>query len=335
MVDSHRLAATESASRRKFLKGTLGTAGMLGIAGCSSITGSSGDYPSNDINMVVPWAAGGGTDRTARSLAKVGEDHTDTSMYVTNKTGGGGIIGFNAIKNAPADGYTVGVIAVTLMVLNQYGRTDISYKDFDPIMQYNADPASITVRKDAPYNTLGEFVEYAKNNTVTVGTAGPGDIWHLAAVGFAQQAGVEFKHVTYDGSAPAVTAVVNGEIDVTTTSIPEAAPQVRDGPLQFLASMGEDRHYQFPEVPTLIEKGYDWNLSAWRALVTPAGAKQDRLDTLEKIYTETYNDGSFQTFMENNGFNLAYKDQEKLGDFMKSQHESIGRVVENVNAGSE
>jgi tripartite-type tricarboxylate transporter receptor subunit TctC len=335
MVDSYRRAATESTSRRKFLKGALGTAGLLGAAGCTSLTGSSGEYPSEDVEMIVPWAAGGGTDRTARKLAEVGENHGDASMYVTNKTGGGGVIGFNAIKNAAPDGYTVGVFASTLMVLNHYGRTDISYEAYDPIMQYNADPASITVHEDAPYSNIEEFVDYAKDNEVTVGSAGPGDIWHLAAVGFGQEAGVEFEHVTYDGSAPAVTAVVNGEVDVTTTSIPEAAPQVEDGPLKFLASMGEDRHYQFPEVPTLIESGYDWNLSAWRALVTPEGTEQDRLDTLEEVYTETYNDDSFQSFMENNGFNLAYKDQQDLGDFMQSQHESIGRVVENADVETE
>ncbi|MCO8244905.1 MULTISPECIES: tripartite tricarboxylate transporter substrate binding protein [unclassified Haladaptatus] len=280
--------------------------------------------------MIVPWSAGGGTDRTARQLAQVGKHHTDTSIYVTNKTGGGGVIGFNAIKNSSSDGYTVGVIASTLMVLNQYGRTNISYEDFDPIMQYNADPASITVRKDAPYQNLEEFVEHAKNNKVSVGTAGPGDIWHLAAVGFAQKSGVEFEHVTYDGSAPAVTAVVNGEVDVTTTSIPEAAPQVEGGPLEFLATMGEKRHYQFPNVPTLQEKGYDWNLSAWRALVTPTGVDKSKLTSLNELYTKTYKDDSFKSFMKKNGFNLAYKDRKELGDFMKSQHQSIGEVIKKA-----
>lgn len=325
----------DSIDRRTFLSG-LGTAGAAGLAGCTSLTGgSSEEFPSEDIEMTVPWAAGGGTDRTARQLASVGESHTDSSVYVTNKTGGGGVVGFNAIKNSATTGYSVGVIASTLMVLHHYGRTDITYEDFDPIMQYNADPASITVHEDAPYDTVEGLVEHAKNNTVSVGTAGPGDIWHLAAVGFAQQADIEFKHVTYDGSAPAVTAVVNGEVDATTTSIPEAAPQVEDGPLKFIASMGEDRHYQFPEVPTLVEKGYDWNLSAWRALVTPAGVDDSRLSTLEEIFTSTYEDEDFQSFMETNGFNLAYKNSQDLGDFMQSQHESIGQVVENANVESQ
>lgn len=333
MTDNDRLVEL---GRRNYLKGALGAAGVTGLAGCTgSLDGASNEFPADDLEMVVPWAAGGGTDRTARQLTNVGKKYTDSSIYVTNKTGGGGIIGFNAIKNASNDGHTIGVIASTLMVLHHYGRTDITYEDYEPIMQYNADPASITVHEDAPYDTVEEFVEYTKDNKVTVGSAGPGDIWHLAAVGFGQEADIDFDHVTYDGSAPAVTAVVNGEIDMTPTSIPEAAPQVEDGPLKFIASMGEDRHYQFPDVPTLIEEGYDWNLSAWRALVTPADTEQATIDTLHEIFSQTYEDEEFQSFMEKNGFNLAYKNSEDLDEFMESQHESIGKVVEKANVNSE
>lgn len=333
MVDTTRQLAWQ---RRDFIKGAAGIAGMGSLAGCNDSLGSSSEeFPDGELEMIVPWEAGGGTDRTARQLASVGEEYTDSSMYITNRTGGGGVIGFEAISNASNDGHTIGVIASTLMVLHHYGRTDITYEDYEPIIQYNADPASITVHEDAPYNTVEEFVEYAQENTLTVGSAGPGDIWHLAAVGLGQETGVEFDHVAYDGSAPAVTAVVNGEVDLSTTSIPEAAPQIEDGPLKFIACMGEERHYQFPEVPTLIEEGYDWNLSAWRALVTPSGTEQSRLDTLEEIYTSTYEDDDFQSFMEQNGFNLAYKNSEELGEFMESQHESIGQVVDEADVEEE
>lgn len=332
MIDNQRYG---SAGRRRFLKATAGAASLVGVAGCTgSISGSSSEFPSDDIEMIVPWSAGGGTDRTARKLAEVGEQYTESPVFVTNKTGGGGVIGFEEIRNSRPDGHRIGVMASTMMVLHHYGRTDITYEDFAPIMQYNADPASITVHESAPYDSVEGFVEHAKENRLKVGSAGPGDIWHLAAVGFGQEAGVEFDYVSYDGSAPALTAVVNGEVDVSTTSVPEAAPQVEDGPLKLIASMGEERHYQFPDTPTVAEKGYDWNLSAWRALIAPSGVEEDRIETLHEIFSSTYENDDFRSFMENNGFNLAYRNHDDLGRYMKSQHDRIGEVVERAGAGN-
>lgn len=319
--------------RREYLT-ALGTAGICSLAGCAGELGGGGggEFPNQEIEMICPWAAGGGTDLTGRRLAELAQEHLGVSAYVTNQTGGSGSVGFNAIANSEANGYTVGITTVEICTISHIGISDITPEALGAVMQYNFDPAALTVPQDAPYNTVEEFVAYAENNPggIRVSNSGTGAIWHLSAAGFAQQAGIELNHVSYDGGSPATQAVVSGEVEATTASAAEVASQVQDGPLRILAVFGEERVDLFPEVPTLRELGYDFTMGAWRGLTVPQGTPQERIGTLEEGFTNVYESDAFQSFMQEQGFGLVYRNAEEFGQFMQSEYDRFGRIIDEI-----
>lgn len=321
--------------RRDFVKtvGAGAAVGMSGLAGCNALSGGDGEeFPSEDITMICPWAEGGGTDQTARQLADGVSDEFSVDAFVENRTGGTGSVGFNACANADPDGHTVGVLTVEITTISHLGIADVSHEDVKPVMQYNFDPAALTVHEDAPYGTLQEFIDYASDNPgeISVSNSGPGGIWHLSAVGFGQQAEIELDHVGYDGAAPATQAVVNGEVQATTSSAPEVRPQVEDGPLTTLAVFGEERLDIMPDVPTLQEEGLDFTMGAWRGLGVPNDTPDERIETLHDAYHNVYESDSFQSYMEDAGFGMIYRDTEEFGDFMQQSFENFEEITSDV-----
>lgn len=325
-VDSSRESIVTP--RRTFLAAA-GASATLPLAGCID---DDGDYPNEDIEVIVAFPAGGGTDRAGRQLVEAAEEHIDTSMYVTNIEGGGGVTGFTEWKNSDPDGYTIGIMTIGLSIFEPLGLADITPEDYDPVMQFNSDPAGITVHEDAPYSTLEEFVEYAEDNPggIQTSTDGEGGIWHLAGVGFEMAAGIELDYVGYDGGEPATTAVVNGEVDATTSSVPEVAPQVENGPLELLAVMEEERHDNFPDVPTVTEEGHEFSLGAWRGVATPAGVDDDRIEVLHDAFYEAYQSEQFQEFMSEQGFGMIYRDTQEFGEFWDEDYQRFQELTDEL-----
>lgn len=331
------MARDDVLSRRNFVKaaGAGSAISMAGLAGCNSLSGDGGgdDFPSEDIRMICPWAEGGGTDQTGRQLASGLSDIWDVDAYVENQTGGTGSVGFNAVANAEPDGYTVGVLTVEITTISHLGIADVSHEDVKPVMQYNFDPAALTVHEDAPYGTLQEFIDYASDNPgeISVSNSGPGGIWHLSAAGFALESDIELDHVGYDGGAPATQAVVNGEVEATTSSAPEVLSQVEDGPLETLAVFGEERVDIMPDVPTLQEEDVDFTMGAWRGLGVPNETPDDVIDELYEGYHEVYQSDEFQEFMNDSGFGLVQRDTEEFGEFMQQSFDNFAEITDNVD----
>lgn len=352
----------KQSKRRQFLKGVGGTASVVAIAGCqggggggdssgseseSSSEGSSSSESSEDtsdqstntlpseIEMIVPWASGGGTDRTARQLASQAGDQSDASYFVSNVTGGSGSAGFRRVANAEPDGSTVGVLTVEVCTISHLDISDVAPDDFKAVMQYNFDPASLTVHEDEPYDTIEGFIEHAQNSddTIQISNSGIGAIWHLSAASFAQAAGISdsINHIGYDGGAPATTAVVNGEVDATSASAAEVAPQVEDGPLKILGVMGEEPVSIFPETPTFRDAGYDITVGAWRGLGVPAETPDETVSMLHDTYKSVYDSESFKQFMNNNGFGLVYRDQTQFDEFMKQQYGEFENTISSLD----
>ncbi|RBI62444.1 tripartite tricarboxylate transporter substrate binding protein [halophilic archaeon] len=326
---------TNTIERRALLK-AVGAGSAVGLAGVPGYVGArQQDFPSSDIEMIVPWAAGGGTDRTGRRLASLAENYMDTSFFVSNVTGGSGSAGFRRAANAEPDGHTVGVLTVEICTISHLGIADLTPDAFAPVMQYNFDPASLTVHQNAPYSTIEEFVSYAENNPgeIRISNSGIGAIWHLSAAQFAQEVGIEVEHIGYDGGAPATQAVVNGEVEATTASPAEVAPQVQDGPLNMLAVFGEERSDLFPDVPTLQERDIDVTIGAWRGLGVPAGTPDERVQALHDAYRSVYESDEFQNFMNQNGFGLVYRGPQEYGEFMQSELDRFAGIVNQLGLG--
>ncbi|MDG5818627.1 tripartite tricarboxylate transporter substrate binding protein [Natronococcus sp. A-GB7] len=329
----------EDSGRREFLA-TAAVGTTVGVAGCTDAltpddNGSdseAADFPSDDIEIICPFDEGGGTDLTARQLSEQLENQLDTSSFVTNSTGGSGSVGFSEIASASADGHTLGILTVEICTVSHLDIGDVTHEDMTPILQYNFDPAALTVHEDAPYDSLEEFVDYAEDNPgeISVSNSGTGAIWHLAAAEFEQAADIELDHIGYEGAAPATEAVLGGEVEATTSSAAEVSSQVQDGDLEMLAFFGDERHPAFEDVPTLTEEGYDVTVGAWRGIGGPAGMDEEIVETLEDAFDEIHSSEEFEEFMENNNFQLEHRDAEEFGQFMDEEYDRFGELIDEL-----
>lgn len=288
-------------------------------------------FPTKPITIIVPWAAGGGTDATARALAKAAEKHLGVSVAVVNKTGGTGSVGMTEGATAKPDGYTTTMTTVELTTTPHLGLSQITYKDFTPVAQINFDSAAVTVKADAPWNTIQEFIDYAKANPgkVRVGNSGPGGIWHLASAALEAGTGVKFNPVPFDGAAPAVTALMGGHIEAVTVSPAEVKAQVDAGKLKTLAVMSDERAEALPDVPTLKEEGITGvtSVGPWRGIAVPKDTPDEIVKVLEEAFMKAAKEPEFVEFMNNNGLGIVIKDSEGFGKVMKESHDSFGELI--------
>lgn len=305
---------------------------ILALAGCNSEKADI--YPSKNIKLIVPKSPGGGTDIVARGLVEYTKDKLDAKIIVENQPGGGGVTGMVEAANAKEDGYTLSMSTVELAILPHLGRSPVDYEDFIPIVIPIADPASLIVPADAPYDTITEFIAYAKENPgFKVGNSGIGAIWHLAAVAVEDEFDIKFTHVPYDGgSAPAVAALVGKHIDAIMVAPGNAKSQIEAGELKVIAVMSDERLESFKDVPTFKEElGMDFTVSAWAALTAPAGTPDDVIDILVKAFTETVEDPKFQEFLRKQGIDPVQYSTEEARKMMKEDHEVYGKLLEKID----
>lgn len=321
---------------------------LMITAGCSNFTGGesnenasananekdSSSFPEKPVTLIVPSSAGGGTDTTARALASATEDHLGESIGVENKPGGSGSIGMTEGANAKPDGYTVTMVFVELTMLDHLGLSSISHEKFKPVGLVNLDPAALTVPADSPYDTIDEFIDYAKKHPgeVKVGNAGTGSIWHIAAASLAKETGIKLNHVPFDGAAPAVTSLVGGHIDAVTVSPAEVATQVEAGKLKTLGVMSEKRSQIMSDVPTFQEEGIDVTpIGTWRGLVVPKDTPGEVVQKLEDAFLKGAKEEEFQDFMKKNGLGLEIKSADEFENFMEKEDQFYGDMISDLN----
>ncbi|MDR2536232.1 MAG: tripartite tricarboxylate transporter substrate binding protein [Treponema sp.] len=320
---------------RKFFIICIGLCGIVLITlGCKK-TGGSGkvDYPRRNITMICPWAAGGGTDSILRALSAAAEKELGVTITVENKTGGAGAIGHAAIKNTKPDGYTVGMITFELNSLPPQGLIDFTYADYDPLIRVNSDAATLTVKNDAPYNSIKEFVDYCKQNpgTVSIGNSAPGSVWHIGAGLLANETGIEVKHIAFEGGAAAVTALAGGHIQGVTVSLAEVKSQLDAGNVKCLGVMDAKRNELYPEIPTFTEEGYNIVYSTWRGLALPKGVHPAIKTTLVNAFSKAMENPDFIEKARNMNLALAYLPPDEFAVFLKDNYESVERTLRETH----
>jgi tripartite-type tricarboxylate transporter receptor subunit TctC len=319
-------------SRTVFLfSALLMTAMCMGAVG--DVTAQS-NFPERKIELVVPWSAGGGTDRTARLLADVAQKELGVPVFVTNRTGGAGVVGHHFVTQAKPDGYTLCMMTVEICTVSHLGIAKVYPTGFDPVVLCNFDAAAITVRADAPYETIQDFIADAKRKKgqggLRVGNSGPGAIWHLAAAGFAQATDIELRYVPYDGAAPAIRALLGGEIEAVSVSGAEVLTNVEAGLLKTLCVFNDERLDILPDVPALSEMGIDFKLGAWRGIAAPKGVPPEVMKKLEAAFTKAYESERFQEIMKNNGLGMLYLNHEQFDKFLPEQYEKFRGIIRNL-----
>ena len=236
------------------------------------------EFPTKEVQIIIPWAAGGATDLIFRALAATTGKYLGKAVVVVNRPGGAGAVGFTEAMQAKPDGYTLVSAVTPLTILPHQVSTAFTYKNFDPVINVVDDPSMFLVRSDAPWKSLKEFLDYAKKNPgmITVGNSGAGGGVHLVALAFEKAAGVKFNHIPFSGGGPSVTAILGGHVNAVSVSPPEGISQVQAGKLKIIALFAEKRFEMFPDVPTVKEQGINFAMGMWRGLAAPKGTPARR-----------------------------------------------------------
>jgi len=290
------------------------------------------DFPTKEVQIVVPWAAGGATDLIFRAVAATTSKYLGKAVVVVNRPGGGGCIGYTEVANAAPDGYTLVSAITPLTILPHQVKTAFTCKSFDPIINISSDPSMFLTRTDAPWKDLKDFVDFAKTNPnmITVGNSGAGGGVHLVALAFQKAAGVNFNHIPFPGGGPSVTALLGGHINAVSVSPPEGIPQVRAGKLKIVALFADKRFEMFPDVPTVKEQGIGFAMGMWRGLVAPKGTPPEVLKKLHDAFKKGMEDPAFKKSAADMAVNINYLGPADFGKLMVSDDEFYGQLVKEV-----
>ncbi len=311
----------------------IATAVFLGMALLAPAV-TAAPFPERDISVIVPWAAGGGTDALARTLAKNGKKYFGVNVTVVNKVGGAGGIGMGSVATAKPDGYTVGVITDYLSLYRLLGMSELSYRDFELIALLNRSAAAISVQASSPFKSLKDMMEYAKANpgVLTVAHAGPGQAWHLAVASLAMKYGIKFTYVPFDSAAPVRTALLGGHVSVATTGIDEVLQFYKTKQLRLLAVNSLSRQPVFPDVPTFAEAGYPIEnpIFAWRGLAVAKGTPPDILKALRDGFRKAAEDPDYVKLMDELALPRTYLEAEQFGQFLAETEKSLAPLLDSV-----
>lgn len=302
------------------------------IAGCGGDSKKAAYPADGDISVIIPKAPGGGTDVSARGLVQMMQKELPGSKFVpVNKPDGGGVTGMVELANAKPDGHTLGMVTVELAMFPHQGKCKNTYKDYASICAPIAAPAALIVPAEAPYNSLDEFVTYAKANPgkVQMGNSGIGAIWHIAALSFEDEFGVQLKHVPYPkGSADIAAALAGKHIDATLADPSVFKSQVDAGNLKILAIMADSRSQIYPDVPTFKELGHDMTIRAWAALVAPKDTPKEKLETLRKAAKKVCDSKEFKEYFMKQGIDPTVIIGEDCDKMMQEDHEMYQKYLQ-------
>jgi len=260
---------------------------LLAAALCGPLAASAqSDWPTKPLRMIVPFPPGGVTNIVARAVgAKLGAE-LGQQVVIDNKAGASGAIGAELGAKAAPDGYTLIMGNISTLAINPVTFAKLAYDpvtSFDPVSMVAVQPLLIAVNPEVPAKTLAELVQLAKSRPGQLNYGTAGSSIHLAVEQFSTQAGIRMNHVPYKGSAPAVSDLVGGQIQVLFDPFSSLYPQVSAGKVRALAISTEKRSTVAPTIPTVAEQGYaGFDVSSWQGIVVPAGTPRPIVQRLNR-----------------------------------------------------
>lgn len=286
-------------------------------------------YPTKPIGIIVGSAPGGPMDIPLRVLAFRAEKLLGQPFVVTNQGVGGGSFAVGMLAKQPADGYhLVETVSTTLILMPQLRTLPYKLEDFVPVMQFGAPQSGIVVKGDTPWKTLKDLVEYAKKNPgkVTYSTAGVGTPMHLAMEYIAKQERIEWTHIPYPGSGPALTALLGGHVTAESGAT-DWIQHVQQGTLRLLATLCEKRMRVFPDVPTLRDAGYNFVNTAVFFVLAPKGTPTPIVKKLDESFHNAMDDPAFIQTMQKLDVDIGYRSSEEMKKFLEEAYIRFGEMI--------
>jgi tripartite-type tricarboxylate transporter receptor subunit TctC len=306
-------------------------AGLAGAALLLAAPIAHAAWPNDKpIEIVIGYAAGGGTDIMARTMQPFMEKALKASLVITNKPGASGELGFTAIAQAKPDGYLIGMInspPVTSLMMERTTRYQMS--DFTPIANIVYDPSALSVPASSPIKNLKGFIAAAKAapGTLSIGNTGVGSDDHLAMVLLESKSGIKLTHVPFSGSAPTRTALLGGHISGAALNIGEVTAFTGDaGKFTVIGVMGEKRWEGNPDAPTFREQGVDIVMGSYRGLAGPKNLPAEVTKALSDAVAATIKDPEFQTKAKEQFLPLAYQPADQFAASLARETETYTKL---------
>jgi tripartite-type tricarboxylate transporter receptor subunit TctC len=298
------------------------------------------EYPDHPIKMVVPYPAGGATDVVARAVAQKLGDRLKQPVVIENKGGASGQIGAEYVSKSAPDGYTLVFTAADTHSINPYVYPKIAYdakKDFSPIAEVGILQMTLIVNPNVKAKTVQEFVNlvHQQAGKMSYASYGTGSSSHVAMAMLNVAEKLDILHIPFQGAAPAIAAVMAGQIDSMMVPLTLAYPNHQAGKVRILGVAAAKRFVSAPEMPTFTEQGYNINATPWLGILGPAKLPQTTIDKLNSEINAVCEDPQIVELLVKNGLAVETKNVAQFKAYLDSESERWGTTIKTANIKAE
>ncbi len=296
---------------------------------------SAQDFPNKQIRLIVPFPPGGPNDIIARVVGQRMSEIFKQPIVIDNRGGQGGVLGTDMVAKATPDGYTIGIVSASSLVIAPT-MDKVAYdvaKDFAPVTLCTTVPEMLVVASDVPAKNMAELVALAKAQPgkLNFASAGVGGLPHLAGELFKLTAKIDIVHVPYRGAAPAINDLLGQQVQMVFLDLPVILPQIQAGKLKPIALGAPQRAPTAPDVPTTAEVGMpDLLIENWYGMIAPAGTPEKIVATLNRVTNEAMNDPSVKQKLADQGLTVAGDSPAQFRDFIDSETKKWARVIKDA-----
>ncbi|MFA7670079.1 MAG: tripartite tricarboxylate transporter substrate binding protein [Burkholderiaceae bacterium] len=290
-------------------------------------------FPSKPIHLVVPYAPGGTVDILARVLAEAATPILGQSVIVENRPGAGGTVAGSYVARADPDGHILFVTDLSPLVISRVLYKNLTFdpvRDFVPVTMGTVSTLAVAVNPKVPVNSVQELIDLAKSQPgkINFSSTGTGSIVHAATELFKQQADVDMVHVPYKGGAPAVTAVMAGEVQVGFVALPTTIELAKAGKLRLLAVTQPQRSSIAPELPTVAESGLpEYGVTVWQGIVAPKGTPTGLIGKLNTAFVKALENPEVKARLTEQGFDVVTSTPDEFGAYIREEADKWEAVV--------
>ncbi len=295
--------------------------------------GAHAAYPERPIRVVVQFSPGGNVDTAARIVSQQVTRQIGQQLVIDNRAGASGVIAYQLVKEAVADGYTLGIGHIGHLALNPHMLGKLPYDplgDYTPITRTVDAPNVVVVHPGVPAKTVQNLVAYAKAypGKLAYGTGGVGTVGHLAGEVLAYRAGIKLVHVPYKGTSQVIAELVGGGLQFSIGGPPALMPHVASGKLRALAITTLKRSPAFPDLPTVAESGFPgFQAVAWMGMIAPAGVSQPIVTKLNREFRAALEMPQVVESLGRIGFEVEGSTPEAFAAFIRSEHAAWGKFI--------
>jgi tripartite-type tricarboxylate transporter receptor subunit TctC len=292
-------------------------------------------WPARQIKLIVPFAAGGGTDVIGRIMAKYLSDRLGQNVYVENRAGANGGLGALEVMRSEPDGYTLGAISDSPMTVNPSMYSNLQYqplRDFVPIARFNHFPSYVVAHPSVPIKNIADLIAYAKANPgkLNYSSGGVGNFSHLGLEMLAFQTGIKIVHVPYKGVGPGTTALIAGDVQLMYNNVATALPHVQSGKITGLAVGTSTRLPALPNVPTVAETVPGFNVTPWVGLFGPAKLPKEIAARLSKEIDSVLKDPAVVKNFADQTIRAAYLDTPAFTQEIQKETDAWAKVIKTL-----